>query len=95
MKKCVIPDTRPGVKFNEEGICSACEACESGKLIDWDAHYHELKVICDKYRGINDSDGFDCVIVVSGGKDSSYQVYVMKELMGMNPMLFLLRIILQ
>ena len=86
--KCVMPDTRPGITFNEEGVCSACQSYARRKLIDWDARFEELKAICDKYRGMNGEDGFDCAIAVSGGKDSHYQVYVMKELMGMNPILF-------
>ncbi len=48
----------------------------------------ELEVICSKYRGMNGHNGYDCAIAVSGGKDSHYQVYIMKEKMGMNPILF-------
>ena len=48
--------------------------------------WEELKKLCDKYRGIRGND-YDCIIAVSGGKDSHYQVYVMKELMGMTPLL--------
>lgn len=86
-KKCVMPDTRPGIKFNEEGICSACQSYERRKDIDWNKRYKELETLCDKYRGMN-GDSFDCAIAVSGGKDSHYQVYLMKEVMKMNPILF-------
>ncbi len=85
-KRCVMPDTRPGIKFNEEGICYPCLNYEKRKNIDWEKRYKELKEICDKYRGMN-GDSYDCMIAVSGGKDSHFQVYVMKELMGMNPLL--------
>src|SRR5690606_3391628 len=47
----------------------------------------ELVELCDKYRGINGPDGYDCMIAVSGGKDSHFQVYVFKELLNMNPLL--------
>lgn len=47
----------------------------------------ELEKICDKYRGMNGT-GYDCAIAVSGGKDSHFQVHIMKEVMGMNPILF-------
>ena len=70
-KKCVMPNTRPGIKFSEEGICSACQAYENRKKIDWEARYKELEKICDKYRGINGA-GYDSAIAVSGGKDSFY-----------------------
>ena len=83
--KCVMPDTRPGIVFNEEGVCHACYVAEERNNIDWDKRFEELKELCDKYRR---NDGYyDCIIAVSGGKDSHFQVYVMKELMNMNPLL--------
>lgn len=85
-KRCVMPDTRPGIHFDEEGICQACRAHENKDKTDWNKRFEELKQICDKYRGMN-GDSYDCMIAVSGGKDSHFQVYVMKELMGMNPLL--------
>ncbi len=85
--KCVMPSTRPGIIFNEKGTCSACQSFERRKAIDWNARFKELEVLCDKYRGMN-GDGYDCAIAVSGGKDSHYQVYLMKEVMKMNPILF-------
>ncbi len=85
-KKCVMPDTRPGIVFDEKGVCHPCKVTEERKKIDWDARLNELRKLCDKYRGIN-GDYYDCIIAVSAGKDSHFQVYVMKELMGMNPLL--------
>lgn len=85
--KCVMPDTRPGITFNEEGVCSACQSYEHRKLVDWETRWKELEKLCDKYRGMNGPDGYDCIIAVSGGKDSHFLVYVMKELMHMNPLL--------
>lgn len=84
--KCVMPDTRPGITFNEEGVCSACLAHEEKKKTDWAARYKELEELCNKYRGMN-GNGFDCMIAVSGGKDSHYQVHLMKNVMKMNPIL--------
>ena len=85
--KCVMPDTRPGISFNDEGVCSACQSFENRKNINYPQRYEELKNLCNKYRGMNGPNGYDCMIAVSGGKDSHFQVYVMKELMGMNPLL--------
>lgn len=85
-KKCVMPDTRPGIHFNEEGICQACVSEEQKNDINWDLRYHELETLCKRYRGMN-GNGPDCIIAVSGGKDSHFQTYVMKELMGMHPLL--------
>lgn len=84
-KKCVMPDTRPGIVFDEEGVCYACRGAEEKKQTNWDARMQKLKELCDKYRR---NDGYyDCIIAVSGGKDSHFQIYVMKELMKMNPLL--------
>lgn len=82
-----MPDTRPGISFNSEGICSACQSFVNRKKTDYKKRFEELEVLCDKYRGMNGPCSYDCMIAVSGGKDSHYQVYVMKELMGMNPLL--------
>lgn len=84
--KCIMPDTRPGITFNEKGVCIACQNHERKKMVNWDSRMEELKVLCDKYRR-TEPGKYDCIIAVSGGKDSHYQVHVMKELMGMNPLL--------
>ena len=82
-----MPDTRPGISFDEAGVCSACQAYEKRKTIDWNSRWKEFEGICDKYRGMN-GNGYDCSIAVSGGKDSHYQVHLMKDVMHMNPVLF-------
>lgn len=85
--KCCMPDTRPGISFDERGVCSACQSYEHRATVDWDARWKEFEAICDKYRGMNGPDGYDCMIAVSGGKDSHFQVWLMKEVMHMNPLL--------
>ena len=82
-----MPDTRPGISFDENGVCSACNNEQRKDSIDWSSRYKELEKLCDKYRGMNGNEP-DCAIAVSGGKDSHFQVHVMKEKMGMNPILF-------
>jgi len=80
-----MPNTRPGIIF-ENGICFPCLNFEKQKSVDWDKRKQEFKELCDKYRGSNGS-GYDCAIAVSGGKDSHFQTYYMKEVMKMNPVL--------
>jgi len=82
-----MPDTRPGIKFNDKGVCSGCVSFEERKKIDYEKRFEELKNLCHKYRGMNGDNGYDCMVAVSGGKDSHFQVYIMKEVMGMNPLL--------
>jgi N-acetyl sugar amidotransferase len=66
------------VKFDTEGICSACRSVELKHKIDWTARAAKLAKICDEIRGRN-GNGYDCVVPVSGGKDSMFQVYMMSQ----------------
>lgn len=82
-----MPSTRPGITFNYDGICSACQSYENRKNTDYAERWKEFESLCDRYRGVNGPNGYDCMIAVSGGKDSHFQTYIMKEVMGMNPLL--------
>lgn len=84
-KKCLFPETKPDLSFNENGVCSACISSElKDQGIDWDLRKLEFEKIIENYR--KDGIGYDCLIPVSGGKDSTYQAYLMKEVYGMNPL---------
>lgn len=84
-KKCIMPDTRPSLTFDDEGVCDACRTAEAKKEIDWKARRKELEQILDRYRN-KEGRNYDCIIPVSGGKDSHYQVIMMKEEFAMNPL---------
>lgn len=84
--KCIMPDTRPHITFDKNGVCIACQNNEKKQTVDWKARMQELEVLCKKYRR-SQAGQYDCIIAVSGGKDSHYQVHIMKEVMGMNPLL--------
>lgn len=84
-KKCLMPDTRPGSIFTEDGVCQACLNYEERSRVDWTKRMEELKQLCDKYRR---HDGYyDCILPVSGGKDSHFLLHAIKKEMGMNPLL--------
>jgi N-acetyl sugar amidotransferase len=83
-KRCVMPDTKPDLHLDERGICNACRSYERRTVVDWDARYHELLQILEKYRRTSGSN-WDCIVPVSGGKDSTYQVVRMLQL-GLNPL---------
>ena len=84
-KKCVMPDTRPHSIFDEQGVCQACRNYDKQKIVDWSERDMELTALCEKYKR---GDGYyDCIIAVSGGKDSHFLTYLMKEELGMNPLL--------
>jgi|SaaInlLV_10m_DNA_2_1039722.scaffolds.fasta_scaffold00617_7 N-acetyl sugar amidotransferase len=82
--KCVMPNTRPKKFFNKEGICGACLGYKNRKNININNKKTELIKILDKYRS-KDGSNWDCIIPVSGGKDSTYQVIQMLNL-KMNPL---------
>ena len=84
-KKCLYPSTKPQLEFNNDGICSACTNHDLKETIDWNKKRNELKQILEKNKS-KDGNAYDCIIPVSGGKDSTYQTYVIKEEFGLNPL---------
>ena len=84
-KRCLQPDTRPGIFFSEDGVCGACLWEEQKKSIDWDAREKELLEIAEWAKSKHKA--YDCVIGVSGGKDSTYQAVYAKEKLGLNVLL--------
>ena len=83
-KLCYMPDTRPNTPF-KDGICQACLNYKERNMVDWNNRESELKALCDKYR--KDDGSYDCIIPVSGGKDSYFLVYIMTKKMNMHPLL--------
>lgn len=84
--QCVQPDTRPGIKFDAQGVCPACRYVESLAHVDWDARVRELRAVIERTKGGNHS-GYDCVIGVSGGKDSTRQAMYVRDTLGLRPLL--------
>ena len=83
-KRCVMPDTKPDLHLDEQGVCNACRSYEKRTEVDWDARHKELLQLLEKYRR-RDGGNWDCIVPVSGGKDSTYQVVRMLQL-GLNPL---------
>ena len=84
-KKCIQPDTRPGIYFDNKGICGACLWEEEKKNIDWKERYRELENIAKDAK--NNSGNYDCVIGVSGGKDSTRQAITARDQLGLRCLL--------
>ncbi len=80
--KCILPETFPYIEFDETGVCNYCN------------HYRKLsfkgaeqfKELCDRYRSKDGSP--DCLMPFSGGRDSSYALHYVKEVLKMNPIAF-------
>jgi len=79
-----MPDTKPDLSFDEKGVCNACRNYEKRNVIDWDTRRTELIRITDRYRS-RDNSRWDCIVPVSGGKDSTFQVIRILQL-GLNPL---------
>lgn len=88
-KKCIQPDTRPGIYFNEKGVCGACLYEEEKKTINWTKREQDLKDIAEwtKEKARENNGNYDCVIGVSGGKDSTFQALYARDRLGLRPLL--------
>ncbi len=77
-KKCLFPNTKPDLYFDDNGICDACHSAETkwgkGNIVDWDERALEFESILSS---LPKDRLYDCVVPVSGGKDSTYQTYRM------------------
>ena len=82
--RCVMPDTKPDLLLDDAGVCNACRSYEQRKEVDWDRRRTELEQLLGRFRK-KDGSNWDCIIPVSGGKDSTFQVIRMLQL-GMNPL---------
>ena len=84
-RHCVYPETKPDLSLDENGICDACRFVDVKDTTNWDLRRKELAEIFEKFKN-KDGSNYDCVIPVSGGKDSTFQTYVVKEEFGLNPL---------
>lgn len=82
-QRCILPDTRPGLTLDSEGICSACRNFELRSEIDWLAREKSFEAVIENAK--QKSRGYDCLIPVSGGKDSTWQTVTCLE-KGLNPL---------
>ena len=85
-KKCLQPDTRPNTQFTEDGICPACNYFDKLDQVDWEERREILLDIAKDFPKSNRHD-FDCIIGVSGGKDSVRQAIFVRDKLGLNPLL--------
>lgn len=89
-KRCLYPENaKPTIIFDDDGVCSGCRYHESRAKIDWIDRQKILKEILDENKAKAREIGnlYDCIIPVSGGKDSHFQTHLMKVVYGMNPLL--------
>jgi N-acetyl sugar amidotransferase len=86
-KRCLYSENHPlNITFDEEGICSGCRVHEEKDSLDWKPRGEKLKKILDEYRNTS-GNNYDCIIPVSGARDSYFIVHTIKNVYGMNPLL--------
>ena len=85
-KKCLYSTNHPlGLVIDSDGICSGCRIHEEKNTIDWDSKWDLLKKLVKNYS--SKKNNYDCIIPVSGATDSYFIVYIVKEKLGLNPLL--------
>lgn len=85
-KRCLQPDTRPNTRFHETGLCPACIYFDELQAVDWQERYEILQELIAQHPR-QPGQFFDCVIGVSGGKDSTRQALWIRDKLGLNPLL--------
>ena len=84
--QCITASTRPAISFNKNGICSACDNSEKKINVNWKKRKLEFQKVLKKHKKLNINNDYDCIVPVSGGKDSVYQTYLLKKVYKMRPL---------
>ena len=90
-KNCVMDTTDSKIQFDDKGVCDYCNSFNKDVKSNWQPskdRTDELKSIASKIKKQNSGKKYDCLIGLSGGLDSSYLCYVVKEIMGLNPLVY-------
>lgn len=84
-KRCCMPETNEGIKFDDMGICQICQSAEQKIHINWDEKEKQLRRILEHYKETS-GNNYDCIVPISGGKDSTFQLHILTKVYGMNPL---------
>jgi N-acetyl sugar amidotransferase len=88
-RRCVYPEIGVNLIFDDEGVCSACRVAEEFEQLTsqfWEDRERRFRELMDSYR-VKEGSSYDCIVAVSGGKDSYWQTYIIKVKYGLNPLL--------
>lgn len=88
---CVMDNTDSQISFDDSGVCDHCQTFYEKILPNWDTSEkgeEKLIKILDQIKKEGKNKDFDCIMGMSGGIDSSYLLYVMKEKFNLRPLVF-------
>ena len=86
-KRCLYGENHAlKITIDSDGICSGCRIHEEKNNLDWNYRWSKLKKDIDSYK-TKDARNYDCIVPVTGAGDSFYTVYLVKEKLGLNPLL--------
>ena len=88
---CVMDTTDSKISFDEKGVCDHCNTFYKDILPRWHPDEKSQKAlgeIIDKIKKEGQGKEFDCIMGMSGGIDSSYLTYIVKEKFGLKPLVF-------
>lgn len=86
-KRCLYTSNHPlYITFDEEGVCSGCRVHEEKDRLDWKERAEKLAGILSGYKNTTGKN-YDCIIPVSGARDTHFIVHTVKNVYGMNPLL--------
>jgi N-acetyl sugar amidotransferase len=81
--RCCMPETMEGISFDEFGICTPCRSSEEKMHINWEERYSKLNKLIEEHRS---NENYDCILPISGGKDSMFQAYVLTHNHNLTPL---------
>jgi len=85
--RCLYPSNHPlGLTFDEHGVCSGCRVHEERTSLDWDERFERLRTLTDAYRS-RTPHNYDCVVPVSGARDSFFILHTVTRRLGLNPLI--------
>jgi N-acetyl sugar amidotransferase len=85
--KCVYPaSSATPLAFDEQGVCTGCRTSEQRSDVNWTDRRKRFEKLIEEYK-VKDGSNYDCIIPVSGGKDSYFQTHIIKTVYGLNPLL--------
>ena len=81
--RCGMPSSEEFHTLDELGICLTCQSQEQKMHMNWTEREQTFRDILERYRGKGD---YDCMVTISGGKDSAWQLHMIKNVYGLKPL---------